>query len=125
MHRVFIIATVFFWLLVGVIRLASEFAPVGTAPVVTLANRLIVPADLARHASPEDCWMAIRGEVYDLSAYLPEHPTRLEIILPWCGKEATEAYDTKNKGRPHSAAADQLLDQYRIGALPGSSETGH
>lgn len=116
MRRVFIIATVFFWLLVGVIRLASEFAP--DAPVVTAANRLIEPTELARHASEADCWMAIRGEVYDLSAYLPEHPTRLEIILPSCGKEATEAYDTKNKGRPHSAAADQLLPQYRIGALP-------
>jgi cytochrome b involved in lipid metabolism len=118
MRRLFALATVFFWLLVGAIRLASEFAPAANAPVVTTANRLIEPAELARHASDADCWMAIRGEVYDLSSYLPEHPTRLEIILPWCGKEGTDAYDTKNKGRPHSAAADELLPQYRIGALP-------
>ena len=61
--------------------------------------------------------MAIRGSVYDLSAYLPEHPSRPELVLTWCGKEATEAYNTKNKGRPHSPYADELLKKYRIGKL--------
>ena len=125
MRRLFILATVFFWLLILAIRLASEFAPASDAPVVTAAHRLIEPAELARHASDADCWMAIYGEVYDLSPYLPEHPSRLDIILPWCGKEATEAYASKNKGRPHSAAADQLLPQYRLGALPPAFETGN
>ena len=59
--------------------------------------------------------MAIRGGVYDLSAYLPEHPSRPELVLPWCGKEATEAYNTKTKGRPHSPYSDELLNKYRIG----------
>lgn len=43
--------------------------------------------------------LAINGQVYDLSAYLPEHPSKPDIILPWCGKEASEAYRTKTRGR--------------------------
>ena len=38
-------------------------------------------------------------------------------ILPWCGKDASEAYRTKTRGRPHSPYADTLLPKYRIGAL--------
>ena len=59
--------------------------------------------------------MAIRGGVYDLSTYLPEHPSRPELVLPWCGKEATEAYNTKTKGRPHAPYTDELLAKYKIG----------
>jgi hypothetical protein len=36
--------------------------------------------------------------------------------VPWCGKEATEAYNTK-QGRLHSPYADELLAKYRIGTL--------
>ena len=61
--------------------------------------------------------MAIRGGVYDLSAYLPEHPSRPVLIEPWCGKEATEAYNTKTKGRPHAPFADELLAKNKIGKL--------
>ena len=74
-------------------------------------------AEVGRHALESDCWMAIDGQVYDLTSYLPDHPSKPSIILPWCGKEASEAYRTKSKGRAHSPAADQLLPGYRIGRL--------
>jgi len=78
-------------------------------------------AEVARHASQDDCWMVIAGDVYDLSAYLPKHPSNPRYVLPWCGKEATEAYRTKTTGRSHSSRADQLLPAYRIGRLaPGN-----
>lgn len=83
----------------------------GAAPAEVSVNAL----ELARHAEAADCWMAINGEVYDLTDYLPEHPSRPAVILAWCGREASEAYRTKGKGKPHSAAAGQLLPAYRIG----------
>jgi len=65
--------------------------------------------------------MIIAGEVYDFSAYLPKHPSNPRYVLPWCGKEASEAYRTKTTGRSHSSRADQLLPAYRIGRLaPGN-----
>ncbi|WP_204282235.1 cytochrome b5-like heme/steroid binding domain-containing protein [Serratia marcescens] len=29
---------------------------------------------VAEHHSPDDCWMAIHGKVYDLTPYVPNHP---------------------------------------------------
>jgi cytochrome b involved in lipid metabolism len=112
MRRLYVVATLAFWLMV-----AGAWAGAFLSPVVAdaPAERAISAAEVARHATPQDCWMAIRGSVYDLTSYLPDHPSRPEIIEPWCGKEATQAYETK--GRPHSSAADQLLPAHRIGAF--------
>lgn len=118
-RRLFFLATGAFWL--GVLafwlagRGATPLPPVQlTMPAVERQWSL---ADVAAHAVPEDCWMAIDGQVYDVSVYLPEHPSRPAIVVPWCGREASEAYRTKGKGRPHSPEADQLLVTFRIGTL--------
>ena len=117
MRRLYLSATLIFWLLVSAFWAGSVWLPRSDEGVADAPERVISTAELARHALAEDCWMAIRGQVHDLGAYLPEHPSRPDIVLPWCGKEATEAYDTKTKGRPHSAYADELLARYRIGIL--------
>jgi cytochrome b involved in lipid metabolism len=119
MRRFFITTTSIFWFLVVAFWAASLWSPNAGQPVAAVA-RDISAAELAGHATPETCWMAIRGSVYDLAAYLPDHPSRPQIVEPWCGKDATEAYNTKTKGRPHSKEADELLLKYRIGIyVPG------
>lgn len=117
MRPLFFISTAVFWLAIGGIAFTG-WAP-STPPTAPQAGgvKVLSLAEVARHASAQDCWMAIHGQVYDLSTYLPEHPSKPEIILPWCGKEATEAYQTKLKGRSHSARADQALANYLVGAL--------
>lgn len=119
MRRLFLLATGAFWLAVLAFWLAGRGAgPLPPAqPALPAGGQLWSLAEVAAHAAPEDCWMAIDGQVYDVSAYLPEHPSRPAIIVPWCGREASEAYRTKGKGRSHSLAADQLLATYRIGRL--------
>lgn len=116
-HTVYFTATLVFWLAVAFFKIAAVWLPEAEKTAAIAADRLISPAELARHATPTDCWMAIRGSVYDLTSYLPNHPSPPNIVLPWCGKEATEAYNTKTKGRPHSPYADELLAKYRIGTL--------
>jgi cytochrome b involved in lipid metabolism len=117
-RQVFLLSTIAFWIaLIGVASLGEMPSAPAMAEKAGTGDRVISPAELAQHASPEDCWMAIHGAVHELDAYLPEHPSRPDVILPWCGREASEAYDTKLKGRPHSTAADQLLARYRIGVL--------
>lgn len=116
MRKLVLIATGLFWVAVTVLAAAGAGAPPATvAPPA--AARPHTLAEVARHATEADCWMAIDGVVYDLTAYLPDHPTRPSVIVPWCGKEASEAYRTKTKGRPHSAEASRLLATYRIGVL--------
>ncbi len=117
MRKLYLSTTVIFWLLVSAFWASSLWLPPAEESVAVAAEKVIARSELARHASSDNCWMAIRGTVYDLSAYLPRHPSPPEIVLPWCGKEATQAYDTKTKGRPHSAYADELLARYRIGIL--------
>lgn len=116
MRRLYLVATLLFWLLLAAIWAAARWLPGSAGPAAVTANSYS-QAEVARHATPEDCWMAIRGDVYDLSAYLPEHPARPALVTPWCGREATDAYNTKNKGRAHSPAADELLTHYKIGRL--------
>jgi cytochrome b involved in lipid metabolism len=115
MRTLFITATALFWTMVLAFWAAGTWAPRAEQQPAPPSERMISASELARHARPDDCWMAIRGDVYDLTAYLPDHPTRPQVIEPWCGKEATEAYNTKTRGRPHSSGADALLAQYRIG----------
>ncbi len=80
-------------------------------------TRPVSLAELARHRSAADCWMAIEGNVYDFTSYVATHPTAPEVIIQWCGKEATEAFNTKGYGRPHSAAASAILPRYLVGKL--------
>jgi cytochrome b involved in lipid metabolism len=69
--------------------------------------------------SRESCWKAIDGKVYDVTAYIPAHPTPERVILRWCGRDSTAAWNDKGDGRPHSPVAAAMLRQYLIGKLGG------
>lgn len=116
MRQLFLAGTVLFWLAVIAAKVLGDLHPPVQAGAGE-AERSFGLAELALHADESDCWMAINGKVYELSSYLPDHPSRPSVILPWCGKEASEAYRTKMKERPHSPQADRLLEIYYIGPL--------
>ena len=88
-----------------------------TDPPIPGADRAYTMEEVARHDSGESCWYVIEGKVYDVTGYVPRHPTPPTVLLPWCGKEATEGMRTKGYGRDHSAGAWEMLEQYRIGTL--------
>jgi cytochrome b involved in lipid metabolism len=117
MARTYALATMAFWLCVAGLGLWSALAPTDLADA---AGPIVAAEELSRHTQPDDCWMAIRGKVYDVTSYLPDHPSRPGVVEPWCGKEATEAYDTKTKGRKHSAEADALLKNFYKGEFQGA-----
>lgn len=118
MRTLFITSTVLFWLMVlgfGLTHLGLSTEQ--SRPVAVVTEQRYSLQEVAQHRQQNDCWMAIGGEVYDFTTYLPQHPSDPAIILPWCGKEATQAFRTKTKGRPHSRNAEQALPNYRIGKL--------
>lgn len=128
MKRFMFGAFVAFWAAIASIwtyATLAEGAPGASAPAAAGADaeRRISPAELAAHGTPDDCWMAIDGIVYDFTAYIPQHPAPPVIMHQWCGREASEAYHTKGYGRPHSPAADALLPPYRIGPLITEADT--
>lgn len=72
---------------------------------------------VARHNTAGDCWMTIEGKVYDLTSYLPKHPTPAAVITPYCGTEATKGMRTKGYGNDHSQFAWKSLSNYQVGDL--------
>ena len=117
MKRIYITATILFWLSVSAILAGSHWLPAKQETPRQSASKRFSLQAIAAHNRAEDCWMAIDGQIYDLSAYIPQHPSAPDVIVAWCGKEATTAYMTKNRGRPHSPYAAELLQRYKIGAL--------
>lgn len=115
-------AFVAFWssiaTLLALHALAGEPKPAGqNLPEISMEQ-------LATHNTEADCWLAIEGKVYDISDYIPEHPTPPDLLTSWCGQEATKGMRTKGYGRDHSPAAWAMLEEYQIG-VPYSRYTPH
>ena len=133
MRGLYLTTTALFWLLVLAVGLAPHgqtdvptavtvqaSATPAAASQATASPRVFGLAELARHHTANDCWMAIGGQVYDFTPYVDRHPADLAVIEAWCGKEATEAYQTKGKARPHSSRANAMLPEYLLGPLDTS-----
>lgn len=88
-------------------RLASERLSAATA-TWTLP-------DIARHASSEDCWTAVSGGVYDLTAFIPQHPGG-RAILPACGTDGTALFSLE-PAHTRARALEVMDAEYRIGTL--------
>jgi cytochrome b involved in lipid metabolism len=74
-------------------------------------------SELSKHNKSNDCWVAIRGNVYDVTSYLDEHPGGADLILNYCGEDATSAYNNKGGEGRHSSKADSILNTYLLGNL--------
>ena len=107
-------AFIAFWSSIATLLAINALATDGNKSAVATEFTL---TEVAQHADTDSCWVAIEGNVYDLTAYLPKHPVPPMILAAWCGKDATEVMRTKGYGRDHSPAAWELLKTYRIGGL--------
>lgn len=119
-----LVYTVFiaFWAAIGTLVLINALAPDAAEQARREAPESAEPAgysllEVAKHATLEDCWMAVEGVVYDISDYVPRHPAPAEVLEPWCGREATRGMRTKGNNSDHSARAWRMLERYRIGDL--------
>lgn len=71
--------------------------------------------ELKKHDQPDDCWMAIRGKVYNVTDYLDYHPGGIEELLRGAGTNATELFD-----EAHSYVNyETLLQKCYVGRLAG------
>jgi len=109
-------AFIAFWASVSTLVAVQVLATDGTGSAQPESESITLEA-LASHDNEQDCWIAVEGLVYDITAYVPKHPVPPAILLAWCGKEATEGMRTKGYGRDHSPAAWEMLDAYLVGPL--------
>ena len=69
---------------------------------------------VASHASAQSCWTSISGSVYDLTAWINQHPGGASPILSLCGTDGTAAFMQQHGGQGRPASE---LATFRIGAL--------
>src|SRR6201993_4598867 len=75
-------------------------------------------AQVATHNKTTDCWMILNNtEVYNVTAFLSIHPAGAGPMTPFCGANATTAFN--NVG--HSTRAVGLEATYLIGNLVSST----
>lgn len=54
--------------------------------------RKITLEELAEHNTRYSLWMAVEGNVYDLTCYAARHPGGIPKLVDFAGKEATEEF---------------------------------
>lgn len=121
-----------FWLGVGYYALTAAPHRGGATAGVTgnqaprIARKPGLPtidaAELARHNQPADCWIAIDGTVFDVTAYVDLHPSKHNEMNHYCGKDGTQPWDIKDagkdKGKPHTRRSADFLEEYpQMGVL--------
>lgn len=49
--------------------------------------------ELSSHNSRYDCWVAVRGQVYDVTSYLNSHPGGSDKLMQGAGRDATAMFE--------------------------------
>ena len=57
-------------------------------------SKVVSMREVAKHNTLDDLWVVLHGKVYDLTAFIREHPGGIGPILNCAGKEGTEEFNT-------------------------------
>jgi len=90
---------------------ATNTAPAGT----NSQSGGLTYAEVAKHNTPSNCYLTIKGVVYNVSSYINKHPGGSNAITSNCGKEASGLFASI-----HSNFAWNLLSGYKIGVIGAS-----
>lgn len=71
-------------------------------------------ADVALHKTQADCWTAVDGSVYDVSAWIAQHPGGAGTIISMCGTDGSAAFGGQHGGQRRPATE---LASFKIGTL--------
>ncbi|MFS8159319.1 MAG: cytochrome b5 domain-containing protein [Candidatus Roizmanbacteria bacterium] len=82
-------------------------------------NIVLTSTEISKHSNSSDCWIIIENKVYSVSDFLSHHPGGGGLISPYCGKDATQPFLTKDGRGSHSAEAFRLLGLIYIGDVNG------
>ncbi|KAG7855711.1 hypothetical protein KL939_004175 [Ogataea angusta] len=74
-------------------------------------KRVVSFEELQKHNKPEDCWIAINQNVYDVTEFIKTHPGGVARILRYAGNDATKGF--------HSMHHPQYLETFLDGSLVG------
>jgi len=87
---------------------------VDTAPLMGTTHTRFTVEEIAQHNTPDDCWLAAHGVVYDVTSYIALHPGGRFAIVRHGGQVCDSDFDF------HSPSAQRLdWSKYRIGRIEG------
>lgn len=86
----------------------SDFDPMKEIVTVSLG-------ELNKHNTPDDCWLAVDGVVYDVTRFLNVHPAGKQVILSVAGRDVTKEFFAFHKREVLAKYGDKM----RIGIMEG------
>jgi len=81
-------------------------------------KRIIPVSEFIKHNKKEDCWVAINGEVYDMTEFVPNHPGGQKVILQNAGYDATPIFAPIH---PKGTIEKYLPEEKHLGKLDGKA----
>ena len=84
-------------------------------------SRIVSLAELAQHTTSLDCWIAVDGEVLDVTKFLRSHPAGQNVILAVAGKDVTKEFYSFHKKEVLAKFSSKL----KVGRLDGASLPEH
>lgn len=86
-----------------------------TAIRATPSEGVFTQADVAQHSTEADCYASINGKVYNLTAWINQHPGGDRAILSICGTDGSAAFNAQHgKG---GLRFETILNGFEIGVL--------
>jgi cytochrome b involved in lipid metabolism len=71
-------------------------------------------AEVSLHKTESDCWTAINGNIYNVTAFINRHPGGDKNILKVCGIDATAIFSAQHGSQTNP---NNQLSQFIIGTL--------
>jgi cytochrome b involved in lipid metabolism len=105
-------------LLVGPLSAAGSGTSSGSGSAGALpgtgTTAALTSSEVQMHSSATDCWSVIKGEVYDLTAYVKDHPGGASLIKAICGKDGSTSFASQHAG---AAKPKNILAAFALGPL--------
>lgn len=102
---------------IGVIIFFLVQKPSSGNTVTNQVKKVLTIAEVVNHSQESDCWVIVNNNVYDVTTFIPNHSGGPQAIIPFCGKDATQAFDTRNGRGPHPARALEFLQSMLVGTI--------
>lgn len=69
-----------------------------SCPLTRVVLRSYTAAEVAKHTAPDDCWLIIRGSVYDVSGWGATHPGGV-VVYTYGGKARAARRSRRTRAR--------------------------
>ena len=88
-------------------------APTTNTPPVVSSDSYTL-AKVATHNNTSSCWTIVNGSVYDVTAWISQHPGGQRAILGMCGVDGSSAFNGQHGGQKRPVSE---LASFKIGTL--------